>query len=378
MPHPAIRDLVQPEMLCQSTAMSDTLPAVPILFKDHTSVELHAHLAHLGVTPRLSRRLQAAVLLRGAAEAPASLPETSPRLLERVRQATRVPRLTLLEKRTSPTDGFTKYLFQGDGPEPFETVRIPLLHRPGDEKYVVCVSSQVGCAMGCVFCATGRMGFQRNLASWEIVDQVMQVRDDSPHPVRGVVFMGMGEPFLNYERVMRAADVLSESCGVSINARAITISTVGIVPMIRRFTAERRPHRLVVSLTSADPERRRALLPVEAVHPLPELMAAIREYQETMGERVTLAWTLLAGVNTRPADARMLAELTAGLPVRLDLIDVNDATGQFTPPSDAERQAFRDALTVELGMPVVRRYSGGKDVQGACGMLAGRRTDAQG
>ena len=184
--------------------------------------------------------------------------------------------------------------------------------------------------------------------------------------------MGMGEPMLNYERVMRAADVMSESCGLAINARAISISTVGIAPMIRRFTAERRPHRLVVSLTSADPERRRALLPVEAVHPLPELMAAVREYQETTGERVTLAWTLLAGVNTRPEDARRLAELTAGLPVRLDLIDVNDATGRFAPPSDAERQAFRDALTVELGMPVVRRYSGGKDVEGACGMLAGR------
>ena len=338
---------------------------------------MHAQLASLGVTPRLARRLQSAVLLRGAAEVPTSMSETSPRLLERVRQATRVPRLTLLEKRTSPTDGFTKYLFQGAGPEPFETVRIPLLHRPGDEKYVVCVSSQVGCAMGCVFCATGRMGFQRNLESWEIVDQVMQVRDDSAHPVRGVVFMGMGEPFLNYDRVMRAADVLSESCGVAINARAITISTGGIVPMIRRFTAERRPHRLVVSLTSADPERRRALLPVEAVHPLPELMAAVREYQETMGERVTLAWTLLAGVNTRPEDARRLAELTAGLPVRLDLIDVNDATGQFTPPSDAERQTFRDALTEELGMPVVRRYSGGKDVDGACGMLAGRRIEVK-
>ena len=94
-----------------------------------------------------------------------------------------MPRLTLLESRTSPTDGFTKYLFRGDGPDPFEAVRIPLLHRRGDEKYVVCVSSQVGCAMGCVFCATGRMGFKRNLAAWEIVDQVMQVRDDSAHPV---------------------------------------------------------------------------------------------------------------------------------------------------------------------------------------------------
>ena len=344
----------------------------PILFKDHTAAGLHDQLAPLGVSARLARRLQAAVMQRGAAEVPSSLPEVSPRLLERIRAATAIPRLKLLEKRTSPTDGFTKYLFQGAGPQPFETVRIPLLHRKGDEKYIVCVSSQVGCAMGCVFCATGRMGFQRNLAAWEIVDQVMQVRDDSEHPVRGAVFMGMGEPFLNYERVMRAADVLSDPCGLGIAARAITISTVGIVPMIRRFTAERRPHRLVISLTSADPEVRRRLLPVEAAYPLPELMAAVREYQETSGERVTLAWTLLSGINARPEDARQLAELTAGVPVRLDLIDVNDTTGEFKPPSDAERKVFRDALTVELGMPVVRRYSGGKDVDGACGMLAGR------
>src|SRR5205085_11411232 len=101
----------------------------------------------------------------------------------------------------------------------------------------------------------------------------------------------------------------------------------------------------------------------------------VREYHAATGERVTLAWTLLQGVNTRPQDVRLLAELTAGLPIRLDLIDVNDATGEFLPPSDAERRAFRDALTVELGMPVVRRYSGGKDISGACGMLAARRGD---
>jgi len=159
-----------------------------------------------------------------------------------------VPRLELLDRTTSPVDGFTKYLFRGDGPEPFESVRIPLLHRPGDEKYIVCVSSQVGCAMGCKFCATGRMGFKRNLAAWEMVDQVLQVRDDSPHPVRGVVFMGMGEPMLNYDRVMGACEVLSEPCGPAIQGKAITISTVGIVPGIRRFTAERRTHRLIVSL----------------------------------------------------------------------------------------------------------------------------------
>ena len=344
----------------------------PVRFKDHTADGLHRLLAPCGVTPRLARRLQAAVLRTDAAEAPAALPEVPRRVLEEVRRRTRVPRLTLLERAVSPRDGFAKYLFTGDGPEPFEAVRIPLLHRPGDEKYVVCVSSQVGCAMGCAFCATGRLGFRRNLAAWEIVDQVMRVKADSPHPVRGVVFMGMGEPLLNYDRVMRAAEVLSEPCGLAVEARAITVSTVGIVPGIRRFTAERRPYRLIVSLTAADPATRRALLPVEETHPLPELMAAVREHHAATGRRVTLAWTLLAGVNTRPEDARRLAELTVGLPVRLDLIDVNDASGQFLPPADAERNAFHDALTAELGMPVARRYSGGGDVHGGCGMLAGR------
>jgi 23S rRNA (adenine2503-C2)-methyltransferase len=348
----------------------------PVLLKDHTAEELHARLAGLGVSIRLARRLQAAVVGKGAADIPAELPEVPRRLLERVREATAIPRLTLCDKAVSPRDGFTKYLFRGDGPEPFEAVRIPLLHRPEDRKYVVCVSSQAGCALGCAFCATARLGFRRNLAAWEIVDQVVQIQADSPHPVRGVVFMGMGEPMLNYERVMRAARILSEPCGPAVAAKAITVSTVGVVPMIRRFTAERRPYRLVVSLTSADPQTRRELLPIEDRHPLPELMEALREYHRATGRRVTLAWTLIAGVNTRREDARQLAALTAGLPILLDLIDVNDPTGRFRPPDAAELNAFRDALRAELGMPVVRRYSGGQDIDGGCGMLAGRAAGA--
>jgi 23S rRNA (adenine2503-C2)-methyltransferase len=342
------------------------------LFKDHTAEGLHERLAPLGVSARTARRLQGAVLQRGGEAVPDALPEVSGRVLAAVKAATRVPRLTLLDKATSPTDGFTKYLFKGDGDSPFETVRIPLLHRPEDRKYVVCVSSQVGCAMGCAFCATARLGFRRNLATWEIVDQVVRVRADSEHPVRGVVFMGMGEPLLNYERVLRAARILAEPTGLAIDGKSITISTVGIVPMIRRFTAERLPYKLVVSLTSADPERRRELLPVEQMHPLPELMAAVREYHEVSRRRVTLAWTLLSGINTRPEDARQLAELTRGLPVLIDLIDVNDPTGRFRAPSKEELKAFRDALTAEVGMPVIRRYSGGQDIDGGCGMLAGK------
>jgi 23S rRNA (adenine2503-C2)-methyltransferase len=351
--------------------MSDT---EPIRFKEHTSESLHRALAHLGVDARLARRLQAAVMQKGG-RVPEQMPEVSRRRLEEVRGATVVPRLECVEKAVSPKDGFAKYLFRGEGEGVFEAVRIPLMHRPGDEKYVICVSSQVGCAMGCVFCATGRMGFQRNLETWEIVDQVMHIRDHSDHPVRGVVFMGMGEPMLNYDRVMRACEVMSDPCGLAIDGRAITISTVGIVPAIRRFTAEKRPQRLIVSLTSANSDKRRRLFPVEEVHPLPELMDAIRAYHAATGQRVTLAWTALRGVNTSEEDARQIAALTAGLPIRIDLIDVNDATGEFTPPSPKEMQGFRDALTEHVRMPIARRYSGGADVHGACGMLAGRAVE---
>ena len=125
--------------------------------------------------------------------------------------------------------------------------------------------------------------------------------------------MGMGEPLLNYERVMRAAEILSEPCGLAIAASAITISTVGVVPMIRRFTAERRPYRLVVSLTSADPDQRLALLPIEKIHPLRELMAAVREHHEATGTRIMLAWTLLAGVNTSPEHAQTAGETDGGV-----------------------------------------------------------------
>ncbi len=343
---------------------------MPPLLKDSTASELHAWLAPLGVSLRLARRLQAAVLRRDAF--PENLPEVSDKLLARVRGEVRMPRLVQRAKVVSTRDGFAKYLFQGQGPEPFEAVRIPLVHRAGEEKFIVCLSSQVGCALGCEFCATGRMGFRRNLSAWEMVDQVIRIAADSRHPVRGVVFMGMGEPMLNYDAVMRAARILNEPCGLAIPAKSISISTAGVAPGIRRFAADRLPFRLVVSLTSADPTRRRGLMPVERAHPLPELMEAIREYQEASRQRVVLAWTMISGFNTREEDAVQLAELVRGLPITLDLIDVNDATGHFQPPSPDELDAFRDALRKHLKMPVARRYSGGQDIQAGCGMLAGR------
>ena len=342
---------------------------MPILLKDLTSEQLHDRLVDVGVSLHQARQIHARVVRCG--QLPATDRGIAAKTLQEVGRLTAIPNLTVIDKRVSPQDGFAKYLFRGDGPDPFEAVRIPLLHRPEERKYVVCVSSLVGCAMGCEFCGTGQIGFRRNLAAWEIVDQVIKIQADSPHPVRGVVFMGMGEPMLNYDRVIQAAKIFSESCGMAIAGKAITISTVGVVPGIRRFTTEGHIYRLVVSLNSADPVRRRELMPVEGAYPLTELVAALREYHEATGRRIVLAWTMMAGVYMRDEDAQMLADLTRGLPIKLYLIDVNDSRGRFRPPSADELNAFRDALTAKLGVPVGRRYSGGRDIHAACGMLAG-------
>lgn len=264
-------------------------------------------------------------------------------------------------------DGFRKYLFQLRDGARVEAVRIPLF----DTHHTLCLSSQVGCALGCAFCATGRLGLTRNLEAWEIVAQFLEVRADSTRPITGAVFMGQGEPFHNYQAVLQAAYVLCDPAGGRIDQRRISISTAGVVPAIRRYTAEGHKFRLCVSLNAATPERRAALMPIERGHPLEELVDAVREHAARRG-RVTLEYVMMAGVNIGEEDAVALGRLLHGMKVRLNPIDVNDATGRFRPPSPEEWTRFRDALARELpGQPIVRRYSGGKDKHAACGMLAG-------
>jgi 23S rRNA (adenine2503-C2)-methyltransferase len=270
--------------------------------------------------------------------------------------------------RADAADGFRRYLFELPDGARVEAVRIPLY----DTHHVVCVSSQAGCALACAFCATGALGLTRSLASWEIVRQLQRVRADSARPVTGVVFMGQGEPFQNYDAVLDAAYALCDPAGARIDARRISISTAGIVPMIRRYTAEGHKFRLCVSLNAAIPEKRRALMPVERGFPLPELADAIREHAARRG-RVTVEYVMLSGVNVGEEDAAALGALLRGVPIRLNPIAVNDATGRFRPPGEDEWTRFRDALARELpGQPVVRRYSGGQDEHAACGMLASR------
>jgi 23S rRNA (adenine2503-C2)-methyltransferase len=278
--------------------------------------------------------------------------------------------LQIVERVQDPADGFVKYLFRLHDGALAEAVRIPL---EVAGRFTVCLSSQAGCAMGCTFCATGRLGLTRHLEPWEMVGQFLAVRQEAPGVVSGAVFQGQGEPLHNYEAVMRAAEILAHPCGGRISAKAITISTVGLVPSIHRFARERRPYRLIVSMTSAVDARRRELLPVAGAWPVAEVAAAVRAYQQSCGGRVTLAWVVLGGINTGRDEVEALREHFDGVPMRLNLIDVNDARENgYRRATPDELARFRDDLRT-LGWPVVRRYSGGAAAEAACGMLVARR-----
>jgi 23S rRNA (adenine2503-C2)-methyltransferase len=278
--------------------------------------------------------------------------------------------LEIVERAIDPADGFVKYLFRLPDGALAEAVRIPL---EIEGRFTICLSSQVGCAMGCDFCATGRMGLTRNLEPWEMVAQFVAVRDETDGIVTGAVFQGQGEPLHNYDAVIAAAQVLSHPCGGRISSKAITISTVGLVPAIHRYAREGHPYRLIVSFTSAVDERRRSLLPVAGAWTVADVASAVRAYQQARGGRVTIAWVVLGGINTGSDEVNALRRHFQGVPLRLNLIDVNDAREDgYRRASAAELDSFRDELRT-LGIPVVRRYSGGAAKHAACGMLAGMR-----
>ncbi len=324
----------------------------------------------IGLPEPIARRLLALLIGRGIHEPDALARDhgIGRRFVDRVFP---LPRLNLDKSIVSPVDRFQKLRFRTLDGLALETVLIPL-QKPGAVS--ICLSSQVGCAMGCTFCATARMSIRRSLATWEIIDQWIQARDlvrSQGRRVTGVVFMGMGEPFLNYERVIDAAALLRCPFGAAVSGRAITISTVGLVPEIDRYTVEGHPYRLAISLGAATNAKRTQLVPVASRWSLREVMDAARRHAEARRGRVMLAYVCIAGENVGEDDARALGALIGDTPVRLDLIEVTDPTGRYRPPSDEELRAFRDALTRHVGQPIVRRYSGGADIDAACGTLAG-------
>lgn len=338
--------------------------------------DLAAHLRAQGVDVREAeaRRILAHAISLGRDGFPEARPVAA-RVTGVVAATTARDRPRVVERAADPTDGFVKYLFQAVDGALFEAVRIPL-QRPG--AFTVCLSSQAGCAMGCAFCATARLGLARDLSAAEIVGSFLAVRDDAPGRVTGAVFMGQGDPLANPDAVIRAARVLSDPCGGRISAPAISVSTVGPASRIRRYTEGGHPYRLIVSVGSFLPERRARLLPVAGREPLPALAAALREHAAATRERMTVAWVLIDGVNCDDAEVDALLALLGDIPLRINLIEVNDPRPDgFRPPSLDRLNAIRRRLCA-AGIPVVRRYSGGVSAHAACGMLASRRVADRG
>ncbi len=336
--------------------------------RDQSPADFLLRAGQLALSPANARRWLALVIGKGyySVDECKRLGVLPQRLFEATRY---LPQLHLEKHLVSGTSNFQKLAFRTADNLILESVIIPL-HQSG--AYTLCLSSQIGCAMRCSFCATGRMATRRDLHTWEIVDQFVQAREivrRAGGRVTGAVFMGMGEPFLNYDRVMAAAELLSFPMHAAISAKAITVSTVGLVREIERFTSENRKFRLCISLGAATDEKRRSLMPAASGSPLREIMEAARLHAQLRRTRVMLSYVCISGMNVSEQDARDLAELIGDTPVRLDLIDVNDPTGRYAPPGDAELGTFRDALRRHLGQPVVRRYSGGADIQAACGTL---------
>lgn len=274
-----------------------------------------------------------------------------------------------LDREASSPDGQTvKWLWALPDGVRIETV---LMHYP--DRSTVCVSTQAGCAMGCGFCATGQAGFTRHLTSGEIVEQVIaaaRTSRESGRRLGNVVFMGMGEPLANYDRVWGAVISLHSDLGIS--ARHLTLSTVGLVPGIRRLATEELPVNLAVSLHAADDALRDRLVPINQRWPLAELAAACRYYLAAKGRRLSFEWALIDRVNDRPIDARQLAAYARPLGAHVNLIPLNPTPGWPTAGSPAERvREFRDRL-VALGINTTIRRNRGTDIDAACGQLAAR------
>jgi 23S rRNA (adenine2503-C2)-methyltransferase len=331
------------------------------------------------ITLRESRKIVSRVHHTPIGQAPLAtpIPEVRRLAIDAVGRFGHVPTLTVVEEQASALDPFVKYLFRTHDGHAVEAVRIPL-EKTG--RFSVCVSSQVGCALGCVFCATGKLGLKRNLEAWEILEQIRIVGERLPAGgrVHGVVFQGMGEPLANADRVFQAISVLKEPSAMSVDARAITVTTSGLPAGIRRLASQEPKVRLGWSLGSALPEARKTLMPIAKTHALDEVFDAVVHHARTTGLSPLFAYTPLAGVNDDATHAEALAALVrrfeeaSGRRPRVSVIPYNaiGADDPFTRTSPERENAFREILSA-LGAPTKKRYSGGSDVAAACGQLAG-------
>jgi 23S rRNA (adenine2503-C2)-methyltransferase len=287
-------------------------------------------------------------------------------LRNKLENTAKIGQLDLVEKTSSPGSDSVKYLFQTNDGEFVESVYIA-----EDNRRTLCISSQVGCALKCAFCATGAMGFKKNLSHGEIVDQVIFVERDLDIELSNIVFMGMGEPFKNYDNVIKAAHLIRHENGLAIGTRRVVISTAGIIPAIYRYADEGHRFKLAISLHSPYNDDRKNLMPISAKYDVDQLMQAVQYYMKKSRRRITFEYVLLAGVNDRKLDADGLYKLLNGLPCKINIIPYNPTIPKFKRPDKEHVDQFSRWLT-PIKAPISVRWSKGDDIDAACGQLAGK------
>lgn len=283
------------------------------------------------------------------------------RALFREKFVLRLPKL--LEKKVSKIDKTTKFLYELEDGNTIESV---LLFHEGYA--TACISTQVGCPLRCSFCATGQSGFVRNLTVGEIVGQVLAIENDSKRNIRNVVYMGMGEPFLNYDNVVKSLRILVHPKMKNVGVRRITVSTVGIPEKIVKFADEGLEVRLAISLHAASNEKRDVLVPLNRKYSIEEILQAAKVYQEKTNRRVTIEYILIKEFNDFDEDARRLARALKDLKAFVNLIPVNPTNGEFEKPSQWKMNRFKEIL-LENGIEAELRQEKGADIEAACGQL---------
>jgi 23S rRNA (adenine2503-C2)-methyltransferase len=279
--------------------------------------------------------------------------------------------LTVVERLVSKIDGTEKFLFETKDSHFIEAVLLRNEKTEDRTRITICVSSQVGCAMGCVFCNTSKIGFKRNLETAEIIDQLSHIRRLTQMHNNNVVFMGMGEPFNNYDNVLRAADIMNYSFGFHISTRRITISTCGILPVIERYIDEKRPYNLALSLNDADTGKRNVQMPVNKKYPIKEIADLLEQKDIASRNRITLEYVMRSD-NISKKDAAEIKKLFPRARIKLNLIPVNAGSHDFSVPGKDDINNFLKYLEI-MNVPVSIRKSLGIDINGACGQLSGKR-----
>lgn len=269
-------------------------------------------------------------------------------------------------------DRTQKFLWELSDGHQIESVMIPT-----EERMTVCISSQVGCALACRFCTTGEMGFVRNLMPGEMVEQILHVQKLTQQKVTNVVFMGMGEPFFNYNRVMRACQILADDHGVAIAAKKITLSTSGIVPPIYRFTDERQPYGLAISLHAPTQELREEIMPIAKRFPLKQLIASAEYYTKAYkSKRISFEYILLDSINDSELHARQLIKLLSPIRCKLNVIPCNKNDLGYKAPPPERTEEFMHILA-QGPFTLTLRQSRGQDIAAACGQLYAKTHDAE-